>query len=190
MSLLRRLKERIRTNGAVLNESAFPELSFCDEPKARAELWNAAYRPFGTRSQWGWYWTSVVIGALAGLLVQHLVLPAISPFIRVIPHFIVGAVLAGLIALMIVAALLQLLRSRIRRSLRRELRARGFRPCLHCGYDLRGTLGALCPECGQRDLGPPPGTPANEPAAAAVERDAPASGAEPGGDAPRHHTQP
>lgn len=41
-----------------------------------------------------------------------------------------------------------LYRDLLRRRLREELIARGLPLCLPCGYDLRGTPGRRCPECG------------------------------------------
>lgn len=38
--------------------------------------------------------------------------------------------------------------TRIRRSLRIQLNESGFRICTECGYDLRGTDGSVCSECG------------------------------------------
>lgn len=51
---------------------------------------------------------------------------------------------------------LLLTRARWRRTVRRVLAANGVAVCLECGYDLRATLGAACPECGHVNEGPGP----------------------------------
>ncbi|MFO0838851.1 MAG: hypothetical protein U1D55_10015 [Phycisphaerae bacterium] len=45
---------------------------------------------------------------------------------------------------------LLLVREPLRRVLREHLIARGVPICIRCGYDLRGQVGARCPECGER----------------------------------------
>lgn len=36
------------------------------------------------------------------------------------------------------------------KSLRKEMNSQGIPVCLRCGYDLKGSVGAACPECGER----------------------------------------
>ncbi len=39
-------------------------------------------------------------------------------------------------------------RTTVRRALRAQLREAGVPICVNCGYDLRGSSGGTCPECG------------------------------------------
>jgi hypothetical protein len=55
-------------------------------------------------------------------------------------------VMAG--AMFLVDARALLYRDLLRRNLREQLVAQGVRLCLPCGYDLRGSHGPRCPECG------------------------------------------
>lgn len=43
---------------------------------------------------------------------------------------------------------------KVRELVRRELNRQGIRVCIYCGYDIRGQMGARCPECG-RDFDQP-----------------------------------
>jgi hypothetical protein len=124
--------------------SEFPELDHL-ETGERADV---------LRRVPGWTYPLLVARAVVGGLLAG---GTVGMFVARRPNeviFMTTLCAAGLVAVVIY----QLQLKQLRRLMREEL-AKGFhgtRPpfCFSCGYDLRGTTGWHCPECGQGVLTP------------------------------------
>ena len=124
----------------------YPDLARAPDAQVRRDVWrNAAKR---CRQ-------SLLLGLVLAVIVGGLVLGA---FVGVSRDFVVSPwwppLLRGLVAAYIVWLVLSLFyplvaRDRMRRLLWEHLAKEGVPICTGCGYDLRGQIGAVCPECGR-----------------------------------------
>jgi len=116
----------------------FPELVRFPDARGRAAVWN---RASGSIVRSGRFWLLLVVTICVSFVAAGRVFA--TPYI---PHapFVICLVMVPSAYLMFALVF----RVRITRRLRQELRARGIIICLRCGYDLRGSPGRSCPECG------------------------------------------
>lgn len=92
----------------------------------------------------------IAIGLPVIVLLVHEV-PRWTRWLAPIQGPMIGGVLGGLLgggATMLVASLF---RHSTTRHFREYLRSHGIRVCMACGYNLAGSSGPVCPECGRPD---------------------------------------
>ena len=122
----------------------YPELAYLSSPRARLAAWNRA-----------WNWKRVVAGQLVilgcylsfSLVLVGVHLLGLTLVTRRLRLYISGM---ALVAIVVLPFLLEntVMRRRIRRTLREQLSKSGIAICPGCAYDLRGSNGQRCPECG------------------------------------------
>ncbi len=149
--MLRRLRIWLFSLGDRRNSALFPELTFCETIEERADLWRDAYKRFLRKNRWRLAFRVLLLV----ILIEAPIWIAVIPFRGVNQtHLgvVVGAALvSGIAGAAIGSGILLVIRRDLRRELRLTLRERGHRPCLSCGYDLRGGESPRCPECGRDD---------------------------------------
>jgi len=122
----------------------FPELEHLDARGRAAVLGHV---------RWWVYPVMVLRSAVAGFLAFVVAAWGMLCALDVGPDAWIA--MTGGLAAFVAAYLMQV--NRIRREMRLEIRrlvAQGPTPlCLACGYDLRGSPGPRCPECGEAILG-------------------------------------
>lgn len=120
------------------------ELRVLDDDAQRRAAVDGMMRRFGRR-----FTIPVIIVLIASFFVFHWVYPPphhMQPRWKF--HLRAATGLVTTTALIIACAWLA--RRSAARHLRAYLNEAGHRVCLRCGYDLRGSPAAVCPECGSR----------------------------------------
>ncbi len=152
---MRRFRIWMFTLGDSSNQWLFPELRYYDTSEDRADFWATTYRAFLKRQGWPFFARLVLLSAMIQLpftLAMWPARPYLQPWLGSIGT---TALSSGISGALFGGAFLFILQRKMRIELRVELRKRGFEPCMHCGYDLRGLAAARCPECGQAPTTPP-----------------------------------
>jgi len=142
----------------------YPELAVCDTPAEQTEVLRVCsdrvYGAVRLRIAAG----AMLVVAAGALIIQVAIWPALhdtwpTRFGRHPP----GMALAVLMGLFLYLAHRVGVVPRLQAEIRRELAARGYRICIHCGYDLRGQTELRCPECGLAFPPPKQKSPSNPP---------------------------
>ena len=142
----------------------YPELAVCDTTAEQAEVARiCSDRAYGALR--GRFAIALgLIAALTAVTIRYALWPALS---KAMPDLIdpepSGVALAAVVGAFLFAAHRMFMAPRLQREIRRELAARGYRLCIHCGYDLRGQTELRCPECGLAFPPPKKMAPSNPP---------------------------
>ena len=127
----------------------YPELAVCDTPVEQEEVLQVCsdrvYGAIRIRLVAG----GILVVTTAALVIRSAIWPALNNawpahFDRDPP----GLALAIIAGLFLYLAHRALVVPRLESEIRRELAGRGYRVCVHCGYDLRAQAELRCPECG------------------------------------------
>jgi len=94
--------------------------------------------------KWRFVGAAMSISVFLGIFIYY----RLSLLVNVSPMILPGALIVW-VALTFLAPL-WLCRNSMRRSIREHLNASGIRLCLDCGYNLKGNVSGICPECGER----------------------------------------
>lgn len=148
---MRRLRLWLFALGESSSLWLYPELRFYDTSEQRADFWSTTYRAFLKRRGVRFFLRLVGLSLLIQLPCTLALWPA-RPYLQLwLGNIGASALTSGLAGGLFGGAFLFILRRTMRGELRAALRARGFKPCMHCGYDLRGLATGRCPECGTAD---------------------------------------
>jgi len=123
----------------------YPELLVVEDAEERRALFKDCCKRF--RHEWSVVQWGAGCGAAVGVTAAVLI-PLISGHLPLHPA-LAGGLVGTLAGLGGAWAFRRIVHKPFQRAIRRALVERGLPVCIACGYDLRGNVSGVCPECGE-----------------------------------------